>query len=138
MVGNPHSLPQYGSQHESKMSDSKQSRGPQRKVVPLSEVSYATLKRLGDRLDMAYDGTSTWWRKLIEKKADPRYDAITVAKLARAGQQHDGSPGYELLMDMSNRGVTFGELVSLLKKLEYFDALKEIGYKGACLCVCVD
>lgn len=112
------------------MSEGKQSRGTQRKAVPLSEVPYATLKRLGDRLDMAYDGTSTWWRKLIEKKADSRYDMVTVARLARVGQQQDGSPGYELLRDLSNRGVTFEELVSLLKKLEYYDALKEIGYKG--------
>lgn len=112
------------------MTDQKKSRTHNSKTMPLSELPYSNLKRLGDRLDLAVDGSSTWWRKLITAKADPRYDMVTVAKLARAGQQPDGSPGYDLLMDLGNRGTTLGELVSLLKKIHYYDALKELNYKG--------
>ena len=42
----------------------------------------------------------------------------------------DGSPAYALLTDMSNRGVTYDELITLLKKLNHKLALQELGYKG--------
>ena len=42
----------------------------------------------------------------------------------------DGSPAYALLTDMSNRGVTYDQVVMLLKKLSHKLALQELGYKG--------
>lgn len=95
----------------------------------LSDLSYTLLKRLGDRLDMD-SGKTTWWRKLIEAKNDDTYSTMAVAKFAQSALRSDGSPGYDLLLDMSNRGMTFDGLTSLLKKIKYYDALKDIGYKG--------
>lgn len=110
------------------MADGKKQRS--NKTTPISELAYGDLQRLGSRLDLVCEGNSTWWRKLIEAKSDKKYDVVTVAKLSRSGQQPGGSPGYELLVDMGNRGTTLGELVSLLKKIHFYDALKELGYKG--------
>ena len=114
--------------HQLAMADGKKQRT--NKTTPLSELAYGDLQRLGSRLDDVCEGTSTWWRKLIEAKSDKMYDVYTVAKLSRSSQQPGGSPGYELLVDLGNRGTTLGELVSLLKKIQFYDALKELGYKG--------
>ena len=56
--------------------------------------------------------------------------SITVETIGLHAVKPNGSPGYALLLDMSNRGISYEELVSYLKKLELFDALVQIGHKG--------
>ena len=58
------------------------------------------------------------------------YDQLTVERFALNAGRVDGSPAYALLTDMSNRGVTYDELITLLKKLNHKLALQELGYKG--------
>lgn len=96
----------------------------------ISDLPYATLQRLGNRLDMPCAGNQLYWRKLIEAMPEGMYDQLTVNRFALNAGRLDGSPGYALLTDMGNRGVTFDQLVSYLKKMKFDVALKELGYKG--------
>lgn len=93
----------------------------------VSELSYTVLKAIGDRLDMVSGEGTSYWRKLAELL---EYDIMTVEKLGMASLKPDGSPGYSLLLDMSNRGTTYNELVSYLKRLTLYEALTHLGYKG--------
>ena len=95
----------------------------------ISELPYATLKRLADRLDMPCDG-SLYWRKLITVMPGSPYDQLTVERFAMNAHRLDGSPAYALLTDMSNRGVSYDELVSYLKRMSFYAALHELGYRG--------
>ena len=110
------------------MDADKKTRSPP-KPKAISELPYATLKRLADRLDMPYDG-SLYWRKLITVMPGTPYDQLTVERFAMNAHRLDGSPAYALLTDMSNRGVSYDELVSYLKKMSFYTALHELGYRG--------
>ena len=54
----------------------------------------------------------------------------TSEKFALNANQPSGSPAYALLTDMANRGVTYDELIAGLKKLNFYNALTEIGHRG--------
>ena len=107
--------------------DKKNRSHPRPKAI--SELPYATLKRLADRLDMPCDG-SLYWRKLITVMPGSPYDQLTVERFAMNAHRLDGSPAYALLTDMSNRGVSYDELVSYLKRMSFYAALHELGYRG--------
>ena len=96
----------------------------------ISELPYATLQRLGNRLDMPCAGNQLYWRRLIEVMPEGMYDQLTVNRFAMNAGRLDGSPGYALLTDMGNRGVTFQQLVTYLKSMKFDVALRELGYKG--------
>ena len=59
-----------------------------------------------------------------------KYDVTTVEKFALNANKPSGSPAYALLTDMSNKGVSYDELITGLKKLDFFAALSAIGYRG--------
>lgn len=96
----------------------------------VSELPYTTLSKLSVLLDTSRDGAQTMWRKLIEVMPHLKYNVTTVEKFALNANQPSGSPSYALLTDMSNRGVTYDELITGLKKLNFFSALTEIGHRG--------
>ena len=96
----------------------------------MSELPYKTLKDISDRLDLLKDGKTAYWREMATMM---NYNQITVESFGMQASKPNGSPGYALLLDMSNRGVSYEELVSYLKRLELFDALVQIGYKGMCI-----
>ena len=96
----------------------------------ICDLSYSAIKRLSDRLDLPCDGKQLYWRRLIEVWPASPYDQLTVERFAMNANRLDGSPAYALLTDMSNRGVSYGELVSMLKKLNHNTALHDLGYKG--------
>lgn len=96
----------------------------------VSELPYAVLKRLADQLDQPNRGNQPYWRELIKVLPDCPYDPIAVEKFGMHANRVDGSPAYALLTDLSNRGMTYSELVSLLKTLKHFAALGEMGYAG--------
>lgn len=96
----------------------------------ISELPYATLQRLASRLDMPCGGNQLYWRRLVEAMPEGMYDSLTVNRFAMNASRLDGSPGYALLTDMGNRGVTFEQLVSYLKSMHFDVALRELGYKG--------
>ena len=96
----------------------------------ISELPYATLRRLADRLDMPCDGNQLYWRRLIGAMPEGMYDPLTVNRFSMNANRLDGSPGYALLTDMGNRGVTLGQLVDYLKSMHFDVALRELGYKG--------
>ena len=96
----------------------------------ISDLSYATLQRLGNRLDVPCGGNQLYWRQLIEVMPEGMYDQLTVNRFAMNAGRLDGSPGYALLTDMGNRGVTFEQLVGYLKNMKFDVALRELGYKG--------
>lgn len=100
------------------------SRGASEKPQFISDLSYPALKRLADRLDIADN-----WRRLVEAMPACPYDSLTVERFALNAHRKDGSPAYSLLTDMSNRGVGYEELVRLLKKLGFLQALVDLGYK---------
>lgn len=93
----------------------------------MSELPYKTLKDISDRLDLLKDGKTSYWRELATLMD---YSHITVEKFGMQASKPTGSPGYSLLLDMTNKGVSYDELVSYLKRLELYDALVQIGYKG--------
>ena len=93
----------------------------------MSELPYKALKDLSDRLDLLKDGKTAYWRELARLMD---YNSITVETIGLHAVKPNGSPGYALLLDMSNRGISYEELVSYLKRLELFDALVQIGHKG--------
>ena len=99
----------------------------------ICELPYATLQRLGNRLDMPCGGNQLYWRLLIEALPEGMYDQLTVNRFAMNANRLDGSPGYALLTDMGNRGVTFQQIVGYLKKMQFDLALRELGYKGESL-----
>lgn len=96
----------------------------------ISELPYAVLKRLADRLDLPCDGNQLYWRKLIQLMPNSPYDQLTVERFAMNANRLDGSPAYALLTDMGNRGTTYDQLVSLLKKLNLYVALSDLNYTG--------
>jgi hypothetical protein len=109
-----------------KMSDKASGPNPNDSI---SELPYATLQRLASRLDMPCDGNQLYWRRLIEAMPEGMYDPLTVNRFAMNANRLDGSPGYALLTDMGNRGVTFDQLVTYLKSMNFDVALRELGYK---------
>lgn len=96
----------------------------------VSDLPYAVLKRLADQLDLPNRGSQPYWRELIKVLPDCPYDQIAVEKFGMNANRVDGSPAYALLTDLSNRGMTYSELVSLLKTLKHYTALSEMGYTG--------
>lgn len=101
----------------------------------ISDLPYAALQRLGSRLDLPCGGNQLYWRQLIEVMPEGMYDQLTVNRFAMNANRLDGSPGYALLTDMGNRGVTVEQLVSYLKRMKFDVALRELGYKGKRLLV---
>lgn len=93
----------------------------------MSELPYKTLKAVAERLDLMKDGKTANWRELAGQMD---YSPITVENFGLNAGKVDGSPGYSLLLDMSNRGVGYDELVSYLKRLEMYEALIALGCKG--------
>ena len=112
----------------------------------IADLDFVTLKKLSDRLDIPGERN---WRKLIENMPSCHYDSLTVEKFGLNANKSDGSPGYALLLDMSNRGVSYDELITAFKKMQFDTALQDIGYRGrwygwscvcvfyVCVCVCV-
>lgn len=94
---------------------------------PLIDLPYKSLKDLSDRLDLLKDGKTAYWRELAREMD---YNSITIENFGLSAMKPNGSPGYSLLLDMSNRGVTYDELVAMLKKLQMFEALTTLGHKG--------
>lgn len=94
----------------------------------VSDLPYAVLKRLADQLDLPNRGSQPYWRELIKILPDCPYDQITVEKFGMNANRVDGSPAYALLTDLSNRGMTYNDLVSLLKALKHYTALSDMGY----------
>ncbi len=99
----------------------------------LADLDYVTLKKLANRLDVPGERN---WRRLIEVMPSVRYDALTVEKFGMNATKVDGSPGYALLSDMSSGGVTYDQLITALKKMQFDVALQEIGYRGQSVIVC--
>ena len=96
----------------------------------VSQLPYPTLSKLSTLLDTSRDGTQVMWRRLIEEMPHLKYDVTTVEKFALNATKPNGSPAYALLTDMSNKGVAYDELISGLKKLDFYAALTAIGYRG--------
>ncbi len=114
----------------------------QKKVSPklISDLPYTTLKRLADRLDLPCEGNQLYWRRMVNEWSGSPYDQLTIERFAMNANRLDGSPAYALLTDMSNRGVSYGHLVSLLKKIGHHTALHGLGYRGTglvCACPCL-
>lgn len=93
----------------------------------MSDLPYKALKDVSDRLDLLKDGKTAYWRELAREMD---YPSITVENFGLNAGKLNGSPGYSLLLDMSNRGVTYDELISLLKKLQLYDCLVALNHKG--------
>ncbi len=93
----------------------------------ISELDYVTLKKLANRLDIPGERN---WRRLVEVMPSCHYDTLTVERFGLNSSRSDGSPAYALLTDMSNRGVTYDQLISGLKKMQLDTALQDIGYRG--------
>lgn len=110
-----------------KESAAKKSTSPPRLV---SQLPYTTLSKLSSLLDTSRDGSQVMWRKLIEEMPHLKYNVTTVEKFALNVNQPNGSPSYALLTDMSNRGVSYEELITGLKKLNFHTALTAIGHRG--------
>lgn len=116
-----------GSHHgESKRDLPKKTQAPRL----VSELPYTTLSKLSALLDTSRDGAQVMWRKLIEQMPQLKYNVTTVEKFALNANQPSGSPAYALLTDMSNRGISYDELITALKKLNFYTALTEIGHRG--------
>lgn len=96
----------------------------------VSQLPYPTLSKLSTLLDTCRDGAQAMWRRLIEEMPHLKYDVTTVEKFALNANKPSGSPAYALLTDMSNKGVSYDELITGLKKLDFFAALSAIGYRG--------
>ena len=96
----------------------------------VSQLPYPTLSKLSTLLDTSRDGTQAMWRRLIEEMPHLKYDVTTVEKFALNATKPNGSPAYALLTDMSNRGVAYDQLITGLKKLEFYTALTAVGYRG--------
>ena len=93
----------------------------------MSDLPYKAMKDLADRLDLLKDGKTAYWRELAREMD---YNSITVENFGLSATKPNGSPGYSLLLDMSNRGTSYEELVAHLKKLQMYEALVQLGYKG--------
>jgi hypothetical protein len=93
----------------------------------MSELPYKALKDLSDRLDLLKDGKTAYWRELAREMD---YSSVNVEHFGLNAGKLNGSPGYSLLLDMSNRGITYDELVAMLKKLQLYEALVTLGHKG--------
>lgn len=96
----------------------------------VSELPYNTLSKLSSLLDTSRDGSQVMWRKLIEMMPHLKYNVTTVEKFALNANQPNGSPSYALLTDMSNKGVSYDDLITGLKKLDFHTALTAIGHRG--------
>lgn len=112
-------------QQQQQLSPSPKPKGKQ--IQKIADLDYVTLKKLANRLDIPGERN---WRRLIEATPGCRYDPITVEKFGLNASKVDGSPAYALLVDMSNRGVTYNQLITALKKMQFDTALQDIGYRG--------
>ena len=111
---------------QAKQSAAKKSTAPRL----VSELPYPTLSKLSSLLDTSRDGSLVMWRKLIEEMPHLKYNVTTVEKFAMNVNQPNGSPSYALLTDMANKGVSYEELITGLKKLNFHTALTSIGHRG--------
>lgn len=101
------------------------SQSPSPKLI--GDLPYATLKRLADRIDNPGEGN---WRELIRVLPGTAYDQATVERFGLNANRVGGSPGYALLTDLSNRGISYDVLVTGLKRLHFGAALHDLGYRG--------
>lgn len=107
-------------------------RSPPSETRLVGDLPYAALKRLADRIDTPGEGN---WRELIRVLPGVSYGQTMVERFGLNAARIGGSPGYALLTDLSNRGVSYDALVSALKKLNFGAALQDLGYRGGPVCV---
>lgn len=106
---------------------SSKTKPPGKQFKKIDDLDYVTVRKLASRLDIPGENN---WRKLIEMMPSVRYDSLKVEQFGLNASKIDGSPGYALLSDMSNKGVTYDQLIAALKKMQFDTALQEIGYRG--------
>ena len=121
-------LPKMASRSSSQPSGNNKPQQKGKRFQKIADLDYVTLKKLADRLDIPGERN---WRKLIENMPSCKYDSLTVEKFGLNANKINGSPGYALLMDMSNSGVTYNELITAFKKMQFDTALQDIGYRGS-------
>lgn len=119
------SLPPQQQQQQQQAAAKAKPKGKQ--FQKIADLDYITLKKLANRLDIPGERN---WRRLIEMMPNCHYDPLTVEKFGLNASKLDGSPAYAMLSDMSNRGVSYNQLITALKKMQFDTALQEIGYRG--------
>jgi len=95
----------------------------------INTLGFSKLKKLSDILD-GKNHTSgwPWWKELAGRVPGVKYSSREIERMGSSSR--DGNAAYSFLVDLSNRGIRLGQLITGLKAIEMNEALKELDYQG--------
>jgi len=95
----------------------------------LTSLGFSKLKKLSDILDTKnHTSNWPWWKELAGKVPGVKYLPRDIERMG--GNTSDGNAAYAFLVDLSNRSIRLGQLITGLKAIEMNEALKELSYQG--------
>ena len=95
----------------------------------LNTLGFSKLKKLSEILDTKNQTSSwPWWKELAGRVPGVKYSSREIERMGSSSS--DGNAAYSFLVDLSNRSIRLGQLITGLKAIEMNEALKELEYQG--------
>lgn len=94
----------------------------------LNTLGFSKLKKLSEILDTKNQTSSwPWWKELAGRVPGVKYSSREIERMGSSSS--DGNAAYSFLVDLSNRSIRLGQLITGLKAIEMNEALKELEYQ---------
>lgn len=94
----------------------------------ISTLGFSKLKKLSEILDTRNQTSSwAWWKELAGKVPGVKYSSREIERMGTCSS--DGNAAYAFLVDLSNRSIRLGQLITGLKAIEMNEALRELEYR---------
>ena len=95
----------------------------------INTLGFSMLKKLSEILDTKNQSSSwPWWKELAGKVPGVKYSAREIERMGVSSR--DGNAAYSFLVDLSNRSIRLGQLITGLRAIEMNEALRELEYQG--------
>lgn len=95
----------------------------------INTLGFSKLKKLSEILDAKKQTSNwSWWKELAGKVPGVKYSDREIERMGSCSR--DGNAAYSFLVDLSNRSIRLGQLITGLKAVEMNEALKELDYQG--------
>ena len=95
----------------------------------ISTLGFSKLKKLSEILDTRNQTSSwAWWKELAGKVPGVKYSSREIERMGTCSS--DGNAAYAFLVDLSNRSIRLGQLITGLKAIEMNESLRELEYRG--------
>ena len=95
----------------------------------INALGFSKLKKLSEILDTMNQTSSwPWWKELAGKVPGVKYSTREIDRMG--SNSYNGNAAYSFLVDLTNRSIRLGQLITGLKAIEMNEALRELEYQG--------